>query len=129
MSSNPIKDQFYYSVSEYERRKNPKITDKEVLAKSIEYRQKPEAFHAKAYKELTGKNIDVKTLKRISEFDGIDYDPNKLDPTTINFVPNDKRDLIKKEREVTALSIGLQLPIDATDKDYDDYYNNQLFKN
>lgn len=117
MSGNPGgKDQFYYSVSEFERRKNPNITNQEVADKVNTYRQNPEKFHAMAYKEMSGgKIIDKKTLQRAAEFDGTTYDPNKLSPNEINFVDNEKIDILSDYSKIQKISSDIDLPLDATD--------------
>jgi len=125
MEGNPGngKDKFYYSVSEYERRKNPNISNEEVAAKVDAYRAEPEKFHAMAYKDISGgKTIDKKTLQRVSELQGIELDPNKLSPSEINFVDNEKLDLIGDQKKIQEISSSIELPVDATDADYNEYW-------
>ena len=90
MTGNPnSKDTFYYDVSQYERRKNPKITEEEVYAKAQEHRQKPEAFYSQLYQDLNGTKIDAKTLERMSSDTGISMNINNLAPTSVNWVGNE----------------------------------------
>lgn len=73
-----IKDKFYFGVADYLRKKNPSITQEEVFAKVEEFRQNPEQYYADSYKELTGKNIDKKTLQKAAEYDNITIDLNNI---------------------------------------------------
>jgi len=127
MSGNPIKDTFYYDVSEYERKKNPNITNEEVFAKAQEYRQKPESFYSKVYKDLNGVSIDNKTLNEASIQTGIKMDPNKLPPDSINWVDNDKRDLIEEKKQINKLQSSISVPLDATDAEIDQFYKKEVF--
>lgn len=127
MSGNPIKDTFYYDVSEYERKKNPNITNEEVFAKAQEYRQKPESFYSKVYKDLNGVSIDNKTLNEASIQTGIKMDPNKLSPDSINWVDNDKRDLIEEKKQINKLQSSISVPLDATDAEIDQFYKKEVF--
>lgn len=125
MEGNPSngKDRFYYSVSEYERKKNPNISNDEVAAKVEAYRAEPEKFSAMAYKEYSGgKTIDKRTLQRVSETYGIELDPNRLTPSEINFVDNEKLDLIGDQKKIQEISSSIELPVDATDADYNEYW-------
>ena len=125
MSGNP-KDRFYYNVSEYLRRSNPNITNEEVSLKVDEYRASPETFYATAYKDLSGgKTIDKKTLLSAGEMIGLDLDPTKLGPNQINYVDNEKRDILDQKKVVSELQSKMKVPIGATDAEIDKFYDNQ----
>lgn len=125
---DPIKDKFYYGAADYLRKKNPNISQEEVLVKVDEFRQNPEKYYADSYKELTGKTIDKKALEQASNYDGLTVDPNKLSPSEINFIDNDKSDILNDYNTVQKLSSEIELPLNATDEEISRYVDKTMSK-
>jgi serine/threonine protein kinase len=99
---NKTKDKFYFGVADYLRKKNPNISQEEILSKVEEFRQNPEQYYADSYKELTGKTIDKKTLQKAAEYDNITIDLNN-----ISFPPSEIADNFKGVNILVEESYGV----------------------
>ena len=129
MAGDPIKDALYYSVSEYERKLNPNITDGQFLEKVNYARENPEKYFAETYKKIKGQNIDEATINRVRETTGIPLDVNKLPKTDVNFVDNDKRETLNASKELSEIQSKMKFDMEASDEEMESHFKSKVFPN